>query len=274
MAKKKVDVTEDNYYSLEKAKEYIGASQIKSFIECEAKAMAILNGEFEEEKSTALWVGSYVDAALTGTQEEMDKLLADNLKVFYAYGNPDKGLKADFKKADKCIERVKKDKTMMKTLSGEHQIIMIGDIFGVPCKIKIDSYLEGKAIVDLKTTQDMQKAIYIPEKGHYGSWIEAYKYPLQMAIYQEIVRQNTGDTLPCYLTVVDKTDEPDIGIFQIDNETMREELENIKDTVLNIAEIKKGNVKPIRCEKCDYCKRTKKAKILDWREVFGEVEDG
>lgn len=274
MAKKKLlELNEENYYSQEANKAYLSCSQIKDFMDCEAKAMARLNGEYEEEKSTALWVGSYVDAALTGTKEEMDKLLSDNLKVFYAYGNPEKGLKADFKKADKCIERVKSDETMMKTLSGDHQVIMTGELFGVPTKIKIDSYKKGKFIVDLKTTADMQKGMYSAELGRYVSWIEGYKYTLQMAIYREIVKQNTNDTLPCYLTVVDKTDVPDIGIFQIDSATMDDELENIKDIVNNIDLIKKGKVEAKRCEKCDYCKSTKKAKILDWREVFGEIEE-
>ncbi len=94
---------------------------------------------------------------------------------------------------------------------------------------------------------------------------------MQMAIYREIVRQNDGKLLPCYLTVVDKTDEPDIGIFQIDAETMDEELAGLEDIVKHIDSLKKGKIKPTRCEHCDYCKKTKKAKILNWMEVLGEV---
>lgn len=268
---KKLKLDESNYYSNDMAKQYIGATQIKDFMDCEAKAMARLNGEYTEEKSLALLVGSYTDVALTGTQEEMDKMLAENPKDFFCYGNPDKGFKADFKKADKMIARVKSDPLMMKFLSGEHQVIMTGEIAGVPCKIKIDSYLKDKACVDLKTTQDMQKTVFDPEIGHRVSWIQAYRYPLQMALYREIIKQNTGKELPCYLVVVDKTEEPDIGIFQIDSETMDMELENIKDVVKHIDMVKKGQVKPKRCECCNYCKKTKKAKILDWRECLGEI---
>ena len=54
MAKKKFELTDENYYSQEANKAYLSCSQIKDFMDCEAKAMARLNEEYEEEKSIDL----------------------------------------------------------------------------------------------------------------------------------------------------------------------------------------------------------------------------
>ena len=72
---------------------------------------------------------------------------------------------------------------------------MTGDIFGVPFKIKIDSYLPDK-IVDLKIMRDFEP-IYVEGKGRV-SFIEAWGYDIQAGVYQEIVRQNTGKQLPLH----------------------------------------------------------------------------
>jgi len=55
-------LTAENYFSQENNMKYMGASQFKSFMNCEAAALAEIKGEFEREKTVALLVGSYVDA--------------------------------------------------------------------------------------------------------------------------------------------------------------------------------------------------------------------
>ena len=60
-------ITEETYFSKENELKFCGSSQIKSFMDCEARTMAKINGEWEEEPSTALLVGSYVDSAVSGT---------------------------------------------------------------------------------------------------------------------------------------------------------------------------------------------------------------
>ena len=57
-------LTNENYYSPESNMEYMSVSQYKQFKRCEAATMAELRGEWQQPKSTALLVGSYVDACL------------------------------------------------------------------------------------------------------------------------------------------------------------------------------------------------------------------
>ena len=266
-----VELNNENYFSSEMSMKYMSKSQLMSFRECEARTMAEIKGEYVREMSNAFLIGSYVDIALTGTDKEMEKFLADNPQMISSRGETKGQLKAEYQHANKMISKIKNDELMMKTLSGEHQVIMTGDLFGVPFKVKLDSLLEG-AIVDLKTTSDMYATFYDEKEQRRVSWIEKYGYIEQGAIYQEIARQNLGKTLPFFLTVVDKTKEPDIAVLQIDNETLAEKLANLEEEINGYALIKQGEIEPIACGKCDYCKAKKKAKVINWLDVGGTNE--
>ena len=125
-----------NYFSQNNNRKYCGSSQFKQFMKCPAKAMAILNGEWEEGDSVALLVGSYVDAYFEGT---LDEFKAQHPQIFKKDGS----LKAEYTHANRIIERVSRDELFMKYMSGRKQVIKTGLIEGVPFKIKIDSYHKG-----------------------------------------------------------------------------------------------------------------------------------
>ena len=135
---------------------------------------------------------------------------------------------------------------------------MTGEIEGVKVKIKVDSLHKDK-IVDLKVMRDFQP-VYVPEIGR-QPWFEGWGYDLQGAVYQEIVRQNTGEKLPFYLAAATKEKVTDIDIVEIEQEALDFALERFNRDVEYFDAIKKGAVEPIRCEKCDYCKQTKVLKV-------------
>lgn len=238
----------ENYFSLENNMKYMGVSQFKAFEKCPASAYAEVTGNFEREKTTALLVGSYVDAHFEGS---LDLFQAHNPEIFTKSGE----LKSNFRQANEIINRVEEDKIFMEFMSGDKQVIMTGEIEGVPVKIKIDSYHPDKMIVDLKCMKDFQP-IYVPEKGRLN-FIEAWGYDLQGAVYQEIVRQNTGKILPFYICAVTKEKVPDIAIIEIPHAYLDVELEHFKKNVQYYDGIKKGLFEPERCEHCDFCKSTK-----------------
>ena len=241
-------LTNENYFSPENQMKYMGVSQFKAFEKCEAAALAELTGEYQREKTVSLLVGSYVDAHFEGT---LDVFKAQNPEIFTKKGE----LKAEYRKAEEIIQRIERDPLFVTFLSGERQVIMTGEIEGVPVKIKIDSYHAGKMLVDLKIMKDFQP-VYVPEQGRL-SWIEAWGYDLQGAVYQEIVRQNAGDKLPFYLAAATKEKETDIDIIEIPQPYLDVSLEHFKENVNRYDGIKKGLFQPNRCEKCDYCKQTK-----------------
>ena len=91
----------------------------------------------------------------------------------------------------------------MKYMAGEKQRIMTGEIGGAKWKIKMDSYIEGVAIVDLKAMASITDLKWVKDIG-YLDFVRYWGYDIQGAVYQEIVRQNTGKQLPFYIAAATK----------------------------------------------------------------------
>lgn len=251
---------EENYFSKENELKYCGSSQIKSFMDCEARTLAMINGEYKEKDTTALLVGSYVDAAVSQT---LDIFKAKHPEIFKKDGS----LKSEYIKADYILNRIEKDELFKKYISGNHQTIMTGEINKVPIKIKIDSYFPNKCIVDLKCVKSFEP-IWNDKTKTKENFIDYWKYTLQGALYQEIVRQNTGKRLPFIIAAVTKEAEPDIALLAIPDEELDKQLLIINEILPHIKNLKQGIEVPQRCEKCDYCKMTKKLDcIIDYRDL-------
>jgi len=194
-------------------------------------------------------VGSYVDAYFSN---ELEQFIKNTPEIFKKDGT----LKSDFAQADTIIEKIKSDEMMSKYLGGEHQVIMTGVIAGVKFKIKIDSYFPDKIIVDQKVMASMDE-VWVEGKG-WINFAEAYGYVIQGAIYREIVRQNTGKVFPFVLAVATKEEVTDMALLRIDDEDLDKALELVKELAPRFDAIKKGEIQPSRCEKCNYCKGTRK----------------
>ena len=235
-----------NYFSKNNNRNYCGSSQLKSFLKCPAMAMAELNGEWEEEDSVALLVGSYVDAWFEGT---LDAFKATHPDIFKRDGT----LKAEYVKADEIIARVSRDELFMKYMGGQKQAIRTGCIEGVPFKIKIDSYHKGKAIVDLKVIKDFEP-LWNEERGIRQDFIQYWGYDIQAAIYQAI----EGEKLPFYICAVTKEKHPDFAVIQIPQTWIDSAMAIIKNEIGIIDAYKRGEIEAPRCEKCAYCRQTKK----------------
>lgn len=238
-------LTKENYHSREANQAYWSASQVKAFMDCPAAAMAALRGEWERPKSTALLVGSYVDAYFEGT---LDLFRAQNPEIFKRDGS----LKAEYVRAEEMILKAQQDALFMEFLRGEKQVIKTGYIFGLPFKIKMDVYLPDKRIVDLKTAADTEPK-YLPEQGRV-SFVEFWKWPLQMAIYQAV----EGNSLPCYLNVLTKENPPDLAVIEIPQHYLDTEMSVLEEKLPYYDAVKRGLIEPERCEKCEYCRLTKK----------------
>lgn len=240
-------LTNRNYYGRKANQSFLSVSQYKQFLKCEACAMAEINGEYEKEKSSALFLGSYVDEMLTGTKNSIEKFMEENRsELFKKNGDP----YADVAKAIDAVEKVKKQPLMMKYLSGQTQKIMTGEIGGVPWKIKMDSYKKGEFIADLKYLKDLRSP------NLFDNAIKYWGYDTQMAVYQEIVYQNTGLRLPTYLIIVTKEAIPRVAVCEVKQWNLDDALEEVKKHLPRIIEVKNGNVDPERCEVCDYCAQT------------------
>lgn len=235
----------------------MSVSQFKSAIECEARVIAELKGEHERPSSLALTVGSYTHAAFESDQV-FDEFVEANRSVIF---NTRGGKYADFKQADSMIKTIKNDRFSMFALEGEKEVIYTGELFGVLWKIKVDAINHGrKTFTDLKTTQSLSKRCWSDKYSKYVSFVEEYDYVLQMAIYREIIYQNTGAYYVPYIVAVTKETPPDKAILHFDDSRFGFELEYTKEYLPNIVAAKIGNKDPKRCEICEYCRTTKQLK--------------
>ena len=243
----RLKLTQNNYYSQEANKAYWSASFVKSMLDCPARALAELRGEYVRQDSTALLVGSYVDAHFEGT---LDDFQAQHPEIYKRDGT----LKSEYILANDMINRAEQDAVFTSYLDGDKQKILTGDIDGIPFKAKLDVYKPGVRIVDLKTTKDMQP-MYKPEHGRL-SFAEYWNWPLQMAIYQHL----EGNKLPVYLAVITKENPPDIAVIEIPQHILEAEMDALKSQLPSFDAMRKGIVEPVRCEHCAYCRATKKIK--------------
>lgn len=250
-------LTAKYYFSQNNNRKYCGSSQFKAFMKCSAGALAELNGDFERETSAALLVGSYVDAWFEGT---LDIFKQEHPEIFKKDGT----LKAEYLQAEEIIARVQRDELFMEYMGGQKQAIRTGYIEGIPFKIKIDSYHKGKMIVDLKVVKDF-KPIYDEEEGCHLDFIRYWGYDIQAAIYQAV----EGNNLPFFICAVTKEKVPDLKIIQIPQHWIDDAMEIIKHNAEMIDMIKHGEIPPIRCEHCDYCKATKKlSRVISAEELL------
>ena len=270
-------VTKENYFSAAIQFAYMSASQFKAFERCEASAMARLREEFPEQETTAMQVGSYVDAVFSGESVDFCK---NHPGMFKRDGT----LKSDFIKAEEIVKRMQGDELYSMLMAGEKQVIRTGYIAGVPFKIKIDSLLDGEtcraisrkfpharqalgfcdgAIVDQKVMKDTED-IWDPESHTRISFAESWGYDIQGAIYQAI----EGNMLPFILAVGTKQSPPALEAVYIPDQDLAAKLAEVEDRAPRYQAIKEGRIPPDRCGKCAYCRATRKLeKIQHYKEI-------
>ena len=253
-------LTSKNYFSPRANRLYFSASQVKAFKKCEAAALAEIKGKYERPAGTALMVGSYVDAALTGDLDGWKSVHPEILKR-------DGTLKADFVQAAEMVERAKSDKVFMEYLRGRHQTIMTAKLFGIPFKAKFDAIREDR-IVDLKTVRDLEP-VYLPGQGRVD-FATAWDWPLQMAIYQKVAEANGKGLLPCYLAVITKETPSDLAVIQVEQERMDAEMAWLEQALPRYEAVKSGAIAPERCGHCAYCRETHR---ITGPVMLGEYEE-
>lgn len=268
-----MELTRDNYYTPEADREYMSCSQYQSFCECEAKAMAKLEGRWTDPDKEAFLVGNYFHTYFEGSeaheqfiQENFDKIFKTKV-IKGKKGEPDQtvvtGKYAPYEQADKMIEVAQNDPLIRSLidLPGENEKIMTGELWGVPWRIRLDKYVpDGRMIIDWKTVANISELKWSEAMHEKVTFIDAYGYMMRAAVYTEIEKQNahTSEDAPFIIVAISKQDYPDKEALYLNHRQRYDyELEQIRKRLGMIQMIKAGRVKPKRCGCCDYCRATK-----------------
>jgi len=234
--------TDELYY---KSKDYMSVSMYKQMQKCELNAV---NGVFKPTDS--MLVGSYVDAYISGT---LDEFISEHPEIFSSRGATKGQLKSEFKKAEEICSYIDNDKVFSQFMSGEKQTVMTGEINGVPWKIKMDSYSPHIAINDLKCMYTVTN-----NKGEYVNFVSNWGYDIQMACYQEIVFQNTGERLPVYVCAVTKETPINSVIVNIPQDILDIVLYDVEQLAPRAWSVMQGLVEPEKCGHCATCLSARK----------------
>lgn len=269
MSKKLLELTTENYYTKEADMDYMSCSQYEAFMDCEAKAMAKLQGRFEQKKSEAFLVGNYFHTHFEG-QEAHEKFCEENFDDIFKTKTVKgelliTGKYAPFIKADEMIAVAERDPVIKRfiDMDGENEKIMTGELFGVPWKIRLDKYVSDpvRIIIDWKTVANIWETQWNNELGGKVSFVENFKYLFRAAAYMEIEKQYMVNEIdPTFILVcISKQEYPDKEVISLNNSQRSSmELEKISENVLHMQRIKRGEIKPKRCGYCDYCRMTKR----------------
>lgn len=262
-----VELTQENYYQDTSRLSY---SRYKRYKQCQAKAYAVDNGIWVEERDeTPLLLGNYVHSYFE-SPEAHKKFMAENGNKLLAKTGKNKGnLKSDFIIGDKMIESLKDDDGFNRLYHGypsdkvEKEMIVYGEIEGVPVKGKLDSVnLSRGYFVDLKT----MKSIYSEEwNSDLRKRVPAavnnilnFGYHGQLGLYRELLKQMTGREFRPLIVAVSKENVPDKDILKIDEDWLVEGLGNLKADIVEVWDVIQGKQKPKSCGRCDYCRSQKK----------------
>lgn len=262
-------ITSENYFSHEANKEYLSVSQYKSFLSCEARTMANIQGIWHTEKSKdALVFGSLLHAWNEG-EEAFKEFQENNPDLFSTRGATKGQLKAQYKKVYDLIDRIKEDKLFIKALAGEKEVIFTAELFGINWKICIDSYNQDKGyFTDLKSMMSLYEKYWNNEFKTHLDFISHYKYDLQMIIYSEVEKIATKrkSNLKPYLAVVTKETPPDAAIYKGFLNYRQVILEEVSQHIPRIIDLKAGLAEPSMCYRCEYCRSIKPTEIITYEK--------
>lgn len=257
-----MDLLGEDYYSAASARQYWSISQYKRFRECEARALAELEGEWEDQRdNTALLVGNMVHSYFE-SPEAHKKFMDENADAMISKAGKTKGqLKADFLVGQRMIERLESDKQFMEYYVGRKEVAVTGEIEGVEFKGKIDCLnVEKGYFVDIKTTKsDIDSMVWVQDEASGRNiqvrWFEAWGYILQMAAYKKMLEEKYGKEFTPVIYAVTKESTPDTRaiVFQ-SQEKLDYELSELSMLIKHLDDVKKGKEEAKPCGHCEYCK--------------------
>jgi hypothetical protein len=264
---------EENYYQDTK---YFSNSMISEYLQCSAKAEAKRKGEWQENGfKLPFAMGHYFESLLN---EDSERVMASDEYKAMLLNKPTKNGQtpnAYKKTCDAMFNRCSQNKLFMRFNEGENEKIFTGEIHGVLFKCKVDVInVDGGYFTDTKTTKASLKTMIDDEgnvildpndfdwKDGVGKvpFYEHFDYIMQLAIYQELIFQNTGKKLQPILNAVSKVKPHRFQTLFIakDDYRLSEKIQDLLTIVDEISRIREG-VEPVkRCEKstCEYCNST------------------
>lgn len=260
-ANKPISLNKNNYYDSSTDLIYQSPTFFKKFLACEAETMAEIKGDWKPKPAAKgkdnLIQGNYLHSYFE-SHEAHEKFLKEHHGDIYKSKS---AMYASFDQVDRMIDCLESDPSFSSMYQGDKESIVTGRIGETLWKGKIDCLnLDKGYFIDLKTTKSITKHDWNEEQRTKLNFVYNYNYQLQMAVYQELILQTLGVWCTPYIVAVSKEDPPDKEMLSIPEYRLSEALDLIEQKQPHIDQVRRGEVEPVRCGKCDYCRATK---VLD-----------
>jgi len=265
----------ENYFSKEADIKYLSVSQYKNFLECEKKALGLMNKEWDYGDKPCFLIGSYFHAWAEGA---LDNFIEENSSKIMMKNKKDK--LAQFREVDEIIKTLEANPVQYKRIldiiqnkNNKKEQIFTGKLFNTDWKIKIDIYNPKDGyLCDLKLIKSLYDKFYNPFKLKYENFILNYQYDLQMYIYSEVEKEanNRENILLPVLACITKEKPINTALF-INFDKIRNNddfVGKVNMDVQRIIELKQGTASPIGCDKCDYCRSVLPTKVMNYDGLF------
>ncbi|MEY8514204.1 PD-(D/E)XK nuclease-like domain-containing protein [Lactococcus taiwanensis] len=246
-------------------KKRLSFSSLKAFSECEAEAVAVMRGEWDRQATfppstiEAMNAGSYVHKYFE-SEEALNEFKKEHASDMFTKKGT---LKSQFQIAEKIVKALDKDPLFKAIYQGSKELEIFGKIQGIEFHGFVDCLnLERNIFIDIKTVRGSIKDREWLESEHRRvHWIEARKYLWQMAIYQELLRQSDdekrGKKISPVIYAVTKETFPDSAGITVPQDWLDDSLVTVCEAIDKYIEVLNGRM-PNRCERCNYCKATKR----------------
>ena len=250
-----MELNNENYFSKEANIEYMSVSQYKNFLECPTMALALVNEQYIPETKESYLEGKLFENIVTGNEI---LFMSKHPEMTSSKGATAGQLKSNFKSVKNAADKFMEQKLFMDIINKcDKQVILTGVINGVKIRGELDLLdKETLNIYDIKCMSNFEDVWSKKDKA-YIPWYYNYNYVLQLAVYQELVKQNFGKCGETFLIAATKEKIPDVCGLEISQESLNMVLDEFKFYAPMFDEIKKGERKPISCNCCDYCKTIK-----------------
>ena len=215
-------------------KELLNYSRFKHFLDSPAHLVAY--DKAEREDSHALLFGDALHTlclegsavfheAFSVLPEGIDRRTKEGKALYLEYQASGKKLitQDDFAKITSMASVLQENdltKTMM--VGGSNEVTLVGELFGVKVKARLDRITEGGDIIDLKSMSD------IPKRRNFRSTVFSYKYYIQAAYYSLLLEEMTGKRPKFFFIAMEKSPPYSVRVFTLDATFIQRGIDEVK----------------------------------------------
>ena len=215
-------------------KELLNYSRFKHFLDSPAHLVAYDRAERQE--SHALLFGDALHTlCLEGTgvfhdsfsvlPEGIDRRTKEGKALYQEYQATGKKLitQEDYDRICNMEVNLRSNELIQPMMSGgSNEVTLVGELFGVKVKARLDRITEGGDIIDLKSVND------IPKRRNFRSTVFSFKYHIQAAYYSMLLEEITGKRPKFFFIAMEKNDPYSVRVFTLDETFLQRGKEEVK----------------------------------------------